>query len=558
MTTIDASASTSFATIFTNDVGYTATRASTATFFEWIGDTGDFFDWVFRGTGTGLTFNASDFPTGGRITALDIDDNFTGGSFDTEIVISGFDVAVTDLVIQGTQADQTDAFWSTLLSGNDSITGGSDLTQVMGDFLNVSGAEDLAAGNDTIVAREDPSAANSFGHLLIGDAYQIFGGGRLVAGNDDITAASATGDNDVQGDAFFVLGGELIGGDDLITVESGNGNNLHGEAISLGAGDSVEGGNDTITGADNGVDDIFGDVDTSQGTLIGGDDLLSGRGGDDTLTGDAGTANGGTVTGGNDDLRGGAGNDRLFGDVETVTGGAIVTGGKDTLDGGAGKDTLSGGGGNDRLIGGGQNDVLAGEDGKDVLKGDSGADTLNGGSGNDNLLGGSSNDRLIGGSGADTLKGDSGKDKLYGGNQNDILLGGSGNDFLKGDSGKDQLQGDAGNDRIIGGSGSDTAIFKGGIGRYDVVKAGGKIKVIDTRGTYGTDTLSSVEKLKFGNKVYSVKKALKASAPAPATDAAADDGSHGGNDATGFGEGHDVLAELQIGIAFSGVDDLLA
>ncbi len=306
-------------------------------------------------------------------------------------------------------------------------------------------------------------------------------------------------------------------------------------------------------------------------TLVGSDfqDTLSGLGGNDTLVGN----------GGNDTLLGGDQNDLLLGD-----------GGSDLLNGGSGKDNLNGGAGNDRLLGGGQNDLLAGGGGSDTVKGDAGADTLNGSVGNDDLSGGNGIDRLIGGSGKDTSKGGSGNDQLFGGvgndklyggkgkdklfgqnnkdqlkgeDGNDQLLGGGGNDklyggkgkdTLKGDAGKDQFWGDAGNDKITGGGGSDMAIFKGAISRYDIVRAGSKIKVIDKTGKLGTDDLSGVEKPKCGGKVYKVKKALKAAGAskqgADKDDVAVD------NSGTGETVGLDV-ADFLLETMLGG-DDLLA
>lgn len=110
--------------------------------------------------------------------------------------------------------------------------------------------------------------------------------------------------------------------------------------------------------------------------IVGGNDLLNGNDGDDTLNG----------AGGNDTLNGGNGLDRLVG--------------------GAGNDLLNGGSDADRLLGGTGNDVLNGDDGDDSLNGGPGNDTVNGGAGNDtiewNFDGAASGGRDLIDGGADT------------------------------------------------------------------------------------------------------------------------------------------------------------
>jgi Ca2+-binding RTX toxin-like protein len=77
-------------------------------------------------------------------------------------------------------------------------------------------------------------------------------------------------------------------------------------------------------------------------------------------------------------------------------------------------------------------------------------DNLYGTNGNDFVLGLDGNDYLTAGAGDDTLDGGTGDDTLYGGTGNDILEGGTGNDILEGGTGTDVYlfrRGD-GNDRI--------------------------------------------------------------------------------------------------------------
>lgn len=114
--------------------------------------------------------------------------------------------------------------------------------------------------------------------------------------------------------------------------------------------------------------------------LIGGNDVLNGNDGDDTLSG----------AGGNDTLNGGNGLDRLVGD--------------------AGNDLLNGGNDDDVLLGSAGNDVLNGDDGADRLNGGPGSDTVNGGAGDDvviwNFTGATSGGRdlIDGGADRDTVE----------------------------------------------------------------------------------------------------------------------------------------------------------
>ncbi len=188
----------------------------------------------------------------------------------------------------------------------------------------------------------------------------------------------------------------------------------------------------------------------AQGSDIGdalqlGDDggIISGLGGDDTLTGGLGddTLNGDD---GNDILFGAGGNDRLDGGI-----------GNDALWGGEGNDTLTGGMGDDSLSGDRNNDLIQGFAGNDLIWGGNHLDTIFGGDGNDTIYGGAGNDSLYGDSGFDTIHGDGGEDQIYGGLQADLLSGGDGNDTLFGGQGFDVVSGNTGDDLLYGGDDQD-------------------------------------------------------------------------------------------------------
>ena len=311
---------------------------------------------------------------------------------------------------------------------------------------------------------ESGMAKNAFGAVFMdGDGNLYYG---LNKGDHDLDAST-----DSQGAIFKVN----------VDWEAGQAySEFMSESQSTGSNDGT---------VDPRSADAFAEVDAEAAVLLrnpevvlesGGNDVLSGGDGQDTLMGNAGddTIHGGE---GRDVLQGETGNDRMFGgsDNDTIYGGSgddfadggsgndgfVMGTGDDTAFGGEGNDALSmgdgddeayGGKGNDNLTGGAGNDTLFGNDGDDGIAGGSGADRLYGGAGYDNMSGGEGADKLYGGGGKDTLAGDAGDDTLVGNEGDDVLVGGEGKDLLLGGSGADRLDGGAGGDKLVGGSGSDT------------------------------------------------------------------------------------------------------
>lgn len=111
------------------------------------------------------------------------------------------------------------------------------------------------------------------------------------------------------------------------------------------------------------------------------------------------------------------------------------------------------------------------------------------------MRGKKSSDDLMIGLGNAVLHGGKGNDYIYGA-EKDILSGGAGNDVIMG--------GDK-NDKIDGGPGIDTAVYSGKKSAYTIKRnaKGQPIKVIDNRYYHddGNDTLHSIEKLKFLNRL---------------------------------------------------------
>lgn len=125
----------------------------------------------------------------------------------------------------------------------------------------------------------------------------------------------------------------------------------------------------------------------------------------------------------------------------------------------------------------------------------------------ESIVGTSADDILFGLAGNDTIFGGGGNDAISGGSGHDKLSGGSGNDTLSGGTGNDQLSGGSGNDRIAAGAGTDTAIFSGVFASYTITKVGGSFIVA---GPEGTDTLTSVELLKFADRTVDLRAPVNA------------------------------------------------
>jgi Ca2+-binding RTX toxin-like protein len=138
---------------------------------------------------------------------------------------------------------------------------------------------------------------------------------------------------------------------------------------------------------------------------------------------------------------------------------------------------------------------------------------------------------------------------------NDTLNGNAGNDTLNGAGGADSLNGGAGDDRLDGGAGNgDVAIYAGGAGNFALSSIGTNLIITDLSGVEGTDTLSTIENLRFAGVNYSVvvgnpgnNANLNGASGATGSQAvfglAGNDGLNGGagNDLLVGGQGDDVI-----------------
>ncbi|MDQ6437194.1 calcium-binding protein [Mesorhizobium sp. LHD-90] len=369
-----------------------------------------------------------------------------------------------------TGGDGDDTFY--LGSGIEEALGGDDDDKFSGTVTEIDGDTiDGGADYDTLVM----TSAGTFTVSMAGIESML-----LVSAANDVTIESRKYDggsevtSQVEGGAFA----DNIDVDSIDTpFYADTWENFLIEA---------NGGNDIISGGD-GDDTLDGgaDVDSLAGgdgddTLIGGSqaDILSGGDGDDLYVGvESGDLVNEILSDGIDMVRTALAVFTMPVNIEILdyTGTAAMTAtgnsSANTIDGSGNGDVMYGRDGKDILIGFGGNDVLRGENHDDTLDGGAGIDTLHGGDGKDTLQGGTENDTLNGGEKDDTL---------YGGLHNDVLNGGNGNDFLQGDGGVDTLN---------GGSGIDTASYQIPISRIDVDL---ERKVNQTQGVY-INQLSSIE-----------------------------------------------------------------
>ena len=276
----------------------------------------------------------------------------------------------------------------------------------------------------------------------------------LIGAEKTDSIVGSTGNDVLYGRAGNdkLYGGE---GNDFLTGEAGNdqlaggpGNDTvsysyrtEGITVNLSTGCAGTGTDtDTLNGLENIIgtnanDTLHGDITDNRIRGLGGQDVIDGRGGVDTV--DYGYASSGVTvnlasqTGG---VSGTTDWDTLE-DIEQVAGSNY----NDTLTGDQGPNTIWGQGGDDAIYGSGADTVASGND---YLDGGDGNDLLYGRDGNDTLYGADGMDTLYGGSGADMLLGGIGNDRLYGEGESDSLDGGSADDTIN--TGDDMLDGGAG------------------------------------------------------------------------------------------------------------------
>jgi Ca2+-binding RTX toxin-like protein len=409
--------------------------------------------------GKGFAYDASTgLPIYGDVDSVKV--IYAGNAADgpADLSITNLDVdltAFTQVLAATTAQERTKAFWSAVLSGNDTInfgTGASaaDLTFLFGGdgrgaLPNAVGGNDKLRGDIG-----DGIAAGDF--YYVADDITVFGG------NDDI---------------------RLVNGHDSLTV---------GDFVTAGYKARAFAGNDYIKLGDQ-LAEADGDVTTLYGFLQAGNDTLFGGAGENELVGDVEfAADSASFRSGHDEIHGGAGDDKIYGDYGQTQ-------------------TMSFIGGNDKLFGDAGSDYIEGQEGNDTHDGGSGNDTINGGKGNDMLRGGTGKDLIAGREGVDTVDyrdkatkvevaldangmanvkvngviedvledienvvGGTAGDKISGyvADGDNRFNGAGGNDSLSGGGGRDTLIGGAGSDRLTGGIEADKFVFDAALGSTNV------------------------------------------------------------------------------------------
>lgn len=349
------------------------------------------------------------------------------------------------------------------------------------------------AGNDTYVLTAIPAANQSFtdssgtGDILTlainghgidyafrdirwnGSALEFvtLGGSTLsLSGIDFLNAVGWS-----SPDALVGAGGQTSGDDTVVgrggdtALAGGGGSDTLVWVSGVTAVDGGSGNDDTADFRHSTVG-VVADLSTAAATVDGasvsmtGIEGVVGGSGDDTLTGNAGTANVFMGGAGSNIITGNAGDNDMvsYGDaLSGVT--ANLTTGTATHDGGT--DTLTG-------IAG-----IAGSDFNDTITGGAAGGWVSGGAGNDSLTNGGSNTLSYtdspagvtvnlqtgtatdGWGGTDTL---SGFTSVTGSGFNDTLTGAATNDWLDGRQGTNVLTGNAGSDSFVASSGGMATI----------------------------------------------------------------------------------------------------
>jgi Ca2+-binding RTX toxin-like protein len=158
--------------------------------------------------------------------------------------------------------------------------------------------------------------------------------------------------------------------------------------------------------------------------------------------------------------------------------------------------------------------------------------TFRGLGGDDTASGAGGNDTLNGNDGADTLNGDAGADTLNGGGDNDVLNGGDGGDTITGGGG---------NDTIAGGGGTDVARYALSTQAYVVTENGNGLIVTAVNGAEGSDTINTVETLRFNEVDYGVMIGTGAGQTLSGGANNQVIAGRGGNDTLNGGDGNDIL-----------------
>jgi len=496
---------------------------------------------LLAGTATGFSFiRGVENVTGGSgddtLLGNGLDNVFDGAD-GNDMVRAGFgnDIArggAGDDLLYGEQGNDTIEGGD----GDDRIDGGTGIdtatyaaaaAAVTIDLANAQAQDTGGAGVDMLVSMENVTGSSHDDTLSGNAGANVINGGAGA----DMMSGGAGNDTYVVDDVGDIVSEAAAGGDD--TVRS-----------SLAAyvlADNVE--NLVL---ENGAQNATGNSGDNRLTGNAGDNILDGGNGNDTVVLDGAiTDYEFTYSGANTIVSSAAGGTDTLINIENIEVGGIVynmvrgdnaansgagavvgTNGADIVLGFNGADELHGAGGNDILVGGAGNDAMAGGAGDDTYLVNNGGDfvteSVAGSGGVDTILstvtrnlnnaaqvsGDIENVTLIGSANINAV-GNALDNVLTGNDGNNTLSGQGGTDTLIGNAGDDTLNGGAGNDVLIGGEGSDTlngqggtadvAVFAGRAGDYSFGFTAAGLTTVTHLETGDVNTLSGVERLRFGN-----------------------------------------------------------
>ena len=384
-------------------------------------------------TGTGLTYDADGFPSGGTVSGCTIALGAT-----TYAVFTGLSVSFVRAGMQifGFERD-TESFenpdpyglYRIMIRGNDVVIGSAEDDDIRSgygnDSVNAGAGDDYVseeAGNDTL------NGGDGRDTLSYDEAYwrwEAFRGVSLDAltgvaldpyGNTDQFSSFENFKDTFLGDT---LRGANIGEDFLITRgndivdgrggfdwvdfgQSGRWGAKSGISVNLATGVAIDswGGTDTLTNVEGIGGTRFND------TLVGNafDNEFDGRQGRDRFDGGAGYDRVGFWS-----PRGDNGGHGAVVDLTRATGN-IVDDGFGNSENAISIEAFNGSEFGDKFTGNGGRNDFYGNDGNDTLIGSGGEDDLGGDWGNDRIVGGTGVDHMSGGGDNDTMTGNSGED----------------------------------------------------------------------------------------------------------------------------------------------------
>jgi Ca2+-binding RTX toxin-like protein len=444
-------------------------------------------------------------------------------------------------------------------AGNDTLSGGAGNDTLSGNAGNDQ--LDGGAGNDALTggAGNDSYVVEAVGDVItefVGEGadqvdvrFALAGTFALAANVENATIGNTTAGVNLSGnDVANILTGNasaniLDGGAGADTLTGGSGDDIY---LVDNAGDNVAelaaGGGDLVKvniAAASGNYTLTDNVENA--TLINVVAYsLSGNALDNVLTGNA-AANSLTGGLGNDSLDGGAGADALMGGagndtyvvdvagdiiIETAGEGtdqvnvAFMAAGTYVLSANLEHATMINAMPGVNLTGNAANNSLTGNVAANILDGGAGADTLIGGLGNDTYLIDNAGDLITESSAllAEIDLVQSAVDYTLGANLenltltgaaahgtgnalNNLITGNAGDNLLGGGGGDDILLGGGGNDTVDGGVGTDTYTVSGLRTDYRFERSSlTEVRIIHNA-TGETDTLTGIERVRFGNAI---------------------------------------------------------